>query len=565
MASVLFAGLRFKRKRDSLRSQHADIASIDKNGSTFKSDAEEDALDNLAPELNFFHSASAAPTTKTDSKKKQQEKQQRKAKETANKDEEGSLDSEDEEEEGLKPMTAEEVKTFRNQNRIRVYGTDVPNLVRSFEELSDTLLPFLRKNLTTHQYTEPTPIQMQAIPIMLNSRDIMACAPTGSGKTVAFMLPILQSLKAPAKSGFRAVVISPTRELAQQIYRECKKLCTGKNFKVCVLTKAGNLDNANVAAQLRNHDILISTPLRLVHAIQSQVISLNSVQHLVLDEADRLLDMGFLDQIDEIVAACTSQSCQKALFSATIPSGVESLANTFMHDPIRIVIGAKNAATEIIDQKLLFVGQEAGKMTAIRQLIQQGIKPPVLIFVQSIERAKELFHELVYDNINVDVIHSERTKAQRDNIIENFRLGKTWILITTELMARGIDFKGVNLVINYDFPQSVASYIHRIGRTGRAGRRGEAVTYFTKEDGPYLKSIVNVMRESGCEVPEWMLKLPKPSKMAKKQRRTNPLERDAIKTTSKYDLKKAEKKREMIESSKKRKAKKQKTEHRQDE
>jgi ATP-dependent RNA helicase DDX52/ROK1 len=132
-----------------------------------------------------------------------------------------------------------------------------------------------------------------------------------------------------------------------------------------------------------------------------------------------------------------------------------------MKDPLRIVVGQKNAATETINQKLLYVGQEEGKLVAIRQLIQGGIEPPCLIFVQSIERAKELFHELIYDGINVDVIHSERTQLQRDNIIKNFRTGKIWVLISTELMARGIDFKGVSLVINYDFPQTVASYIHR--------------------------------------------------------------------------------------------------------
>ncbi len=206
----------------------------------------------------------------------------------------------------------------------------------------------------------------------------------------------------------------------------------------------------------------------------------NSVNHIVLDEADRLLELGFLEQVDEILAACTSPTIQKALFSATISSSVEELARTFMRDPVRVIIGLKNSATDSIKQQLVFVGQEEGKMIAIRQMLHKGIRPPVLIFVQTIDRAKQLFHELVFDRINVDVIHAERTKAQRDAIIQNFRLGKIWVLISTELMARGIDFKGVNLVINYDFPQSVASYIHRIGRTGRAGHEGEAITYFTK-------------------------------------------------------------------------------------
>ncbi|KNC96605.1 RNA-dependent ATPase ROK1 [Spizellomyces punctatus DAOM BR117] len=395
---------------------------------------------------------------------------------------------------------------------------------------------------------------MQSIPIMLHHREIMGCAPTGSGKTLAYVLPILHDLKGPAKEGIRAAIICPTRELATQIFREMKKLSKGKPFKICVLTKLSNSsDNEQISASFASFDILISTPLRLVHAIQHQGLKLDKVKHLVLDEADKLLELGFLEQIDEVLASCKDEGVYKSLFSATIPSGVEALAKTFMKDPIRVVIGQKNAATETITQKLLYVGQEEGKLIAIRQLVQQGLKPPVLIFVQSIERAKELFHELVYDGINVDVIHSDRTKLQRDTIVQNFRSGKIWVLIATELMARGIDFKGVNLVINYDFPQSVASYIHRIGRTGRAGRGGEAVTYFTKEDAPYLKSVVNVMRDSGCDVPEWMLTMKNPSKNVKKNLKRKPVDRDAIKTVSKFDEKKAKKKREMVEASKKRK------------
>ena len=381
----------------------------------------------------------------------------------------------------------------------------------------------------------------------------MACAPTGSGKTLAFLLGMIHNLKGPAKKGFRGLIITPTRELAQQIHRELKKLCQNKPFKVCILSKATNVSSASVSNSLKNYDILISTPLRLVTAIQEKSIELHNVEHLILDEADKLMEEGFLEQMDEIFAACSGPKVQKSLFSATLPSSVEQLANTIMKDPIRIIIGQKNAATETIDQKLLYVGEEAGKLIAVRQMIQKGFNPPVLIFVQSIDRAKQLFHELVYDGINVDVIHSERTQMQRDTIITNFRTGKIWVLISTELMSRGIDFKGVRMVINYDFPQTVASYIHRIGRTGRAGRRGEAITYFTKEDAPYLKSVVNVMKESGCDVPDWMLSLKKPSKNMKKNLKNRALERDDIKTTASYDMKKAKRKQDMVEASKRRK------------
>ena len=195
---------------------------------------------------------------------------------------------------------------------------------------------------------------------------------------------------------------------------------------------------------------------------------------------------------------------------------------------MRLVVGEKNAATETISQKLVFCGREDGKLLALKELVRVGIKPPVLIFVQSKERASELYDELAYDGLNVDVIHAERPQAQRDAVVEQFRTGKVWVLIATELMARGMDFKGVSLVVNYDFPTSVSSYVHRIGRTGRAGRAGEAVTFFTEGDVEQLRAIANVMKASGCEVPEWMLKL-KPLKKAKRRRlEAQPRARKAI-------------------------------------
>ncbi|KAF9538251.1 RNA-dependent ATPase rok1 [Mortierella hygrophila] len=471
-------------------------------------------------------------------------------------EEDSEEDEQEDEEESIGFDSTEQLSLFRSHLKIKVYGTDIPNPFRSFNGLAKQykLEPYLERNILASGFKKPTPIQMQAIPIILHGRDVMAMAPTGSGKTMAFVLPILHDLKGPEKVGYRAVIISPTRELATQIFNQIKKLSVGRKFKICMLTKATAATQGQAPHLRQKYDILISTPLRLVHAIQQEKMELGHVRHLILDEADKLLEQGFLEQTDEIFAACSHPSLQKSLFSATLPSGVEALASTFMRSPIRIVIGSKNAATETINQKLVYCGSEEGKLIAIRQLIQGGLKPPVLIFVQSIERAKELFHELIYDGIHVDVIHSERTKAQRDKIVESFRQGKVWVLIATELMARGVDFKGVNLVINYDFPQTVQSYIHRIGRTGRAGRSGEAVTYFTNEDQTYLKSIVNVMRESGCEVADWMLAMKKPSKNEKKNLRKMPLGRSTINTMSSYDKKKIAHKRDIIANSKKRKA-----------
>ena len=241
---------------------------------------------------------------------------------------------------------------------------------------------------------------------------------------------------------------------------------------------------------------------------------------------------SFLSQVDEILAECGTAYAsadvekkkksnkkdkksepaegtvvlQRALFSATIGPFVQELAASFLNNPVEVNIGVVNAGATSIDQRLVFVGREDGKLLAIRQLIQRGeLKPPVLLFLQNKERAKELFRELVYEGINIDVIHGDRSQQQREDVIRKFRLGETWVLICTDLMARGIDFKGVKMVINYDLPQSGVAYIHRIGRTGRAGRQGEAITLFTEKDIPNMRSIANVMKLSGCKVPDWLL------------------------------------------------------------
>ncbi|KAI8320959.1 P-loop containing nucleoside triphosphate hydrolase protein [Martensiomyces pterosporus] len=445
----------------------------------------------------------------------------------------------------------EDISVFK-RHKIKVTGGDVPHPIKSFEMLckEHDFQPFVLRNLKKFGFKQPTPIQMQAIPIAVHRRDLIANAPTGSGKTLAFLLSILHQVHSAEKDGFRAIVVSPTRELATQIYEHLRNLTAGRKIKTCLMTKNAAAKQAQDPTLRQKYDILVTTPLRLVHSIQNSEVDLKHVRNLVLDEADSLMEKGFLEQVDEILAACTSPNLQISLFSATMPSSVEQMANTIMKDPIRVIVGSKNAATETIEQKLVYVGQEEGKLIEVRNMIAAGFKPPCLIFVQSIDRAKELFHELIYDGINVDVIHSERTQTQRNRIIQKFRTGELWVLICTELLARGIDFKGVNLVVNYDFPQSAQSYIHRIGRTGRAGRAGKAITYFTKEDGPYLKTIVNVMRESGCEVPEWMVEMKNPTKDEKKKLKKNPVDRRAISTVPRYDQRRLKRKQQIIEQSK---------------
>jgi len=229
---------------------------------------------------------------------------------------------------------------------------------------------------------------------------------------------------------------------------------------------------------------------------------------------------------------------QTLMFSATMPPAVVELANSILANPLRVSIGASNAAAPDVEQRLLFITHEDGKLFSFRQMVQEGkVKPPALIFVQSKERAKQLFGELVYDGLFVDAIHADRTKQQRDNTVEAFRTGKIWMLICTDLMARGVDFKCVETVVNYDFPQSSNTYIHRIGRTGRAGRSGTAITLFTIADFEALRSIVGVMRQSG-EVADWMLRLKKPkSRRGRRMAEFRPPERKRVSTITTWDMK----------------------------
>jgi ATP-dependent RNA helicase DDX52/ROK1 len=325
-------------------------------------------------------------------------------------------------------LELEENNRLRNLHGIHAKGSEIPAVLGSFEQLAERYgaRDYLLKNIAKGGYTEPTPIQMQAIPVMLAKRDLLAAAPTGTGKTAAFVIPILVSLKDPVKGDARALVLAPTRELAGQTQREFARLGAGKKWRCTVLTKNTTSRAAFDEGVKSSHDVIISTPLRLVQLVREGRIRLSSVIHLIFDEADRLFDLGFVDQVDEVIAACTAKGIQRCLFSATLPLPVEDLARTILSDPVRVVIGQRNAANANVKQRLLFVGTEEGKILAVRQILQGGFKPPAMIFVQSIDRAKQLFHELIYDGVNVDMIHGERSQTQRDAVVAKFRAGEVY-------------------------------------------------------------------------------------------------------------------------------------------
>ncbi|XP_042910700.1 probable ATP-dependent RNA helicase DDX52 [Parasteatoda tepidariorum] len=441
----------------------------------------------------------------------------------------------------------EEVTHFRRVNKIYVVGDDVPDPMEAFDQLiSDyDVSPLLLENIMKLNYSKPTPIQMQAVPLMIHNRQLLACAPTGSGKTAAFLIPLIHNLKGPVKGGIRAVVLAPTRELAKQIHSFCIKLSEGTGLRSLIIEDVNSVKER--PKYLKKHDILISTPNRLIYLLQNDppVISLNKVQWLVVDECDKLFETGekgFRDQLATIYNACDSAELKRAMYSATFSHEVEEWCKLNLDSLVCVAVGSKNTAVETIKQELKFTGSEGGKLVALKDILKGGFMPPALIFVQSKERAKELYSEVVYYCQRVGVIHADLPQDERDSVVEKFESSKIWVLICTELMARGIDFKGVNLVINYDFPATAIAYIHRIGRTGRAGEEGKAITFFTTDDVENLKSIAQVIKNAGCEVPSYIMSLK--TKKKKKNDIVRPIKREKISTSTAYDIGKVGKKRD---------------------
>ncbi|XP_045536525.1 probable ATP-dependent RNA helicase DDX52 isoform X2 [Papilio machaon] len=448
-----------------------------------------------------------------------------------------------------KKLELEEQNRFRNEHGIKAVGRHIPSALKDFTELTSryNVKPALVDTVTQCGYTEPTPIQRQALPCMLEDRQILACAPTGSGKTAAFLLPLFHVLGG-AQGGPRALILCPTRELAHQIYREALRLSASSSLRCSVVKNVKESKMKEREATIKKSDIVISTPNRLCYLLNQDnvTISMDKVRWLIIDEADKMFEGSeeqagdFRQQLQQVLAACGGKQRRVAMFSATHTPAVAKWCRHNLRGLISITVGQRNAATQLVSQRLLYCGSERGKLLAFRQLVQAGLKPPVLVFVQSKERARQLFKELLYDGINVDVIHADRTQAQRDNVVRSFRVGSVWVLICTELMGRGIDFRGVNLVVNYDFPPSAISYIHRIGRAGRAGQPGEAVTFFTQDDVVNLRSIASVLKQSGCEVPAYTLQLPRDRARARRRQQHAPYREHIDTSLHKPDKRKLE-------------------------
>ncbi len=334
-------------------------------------------------------------------------------------------------------------------------------------------------------YKEPTPIQEKAIPLMLEGKDVIGSAQTGTGKTAAFALPIIHQIGTHGP-GPRCLILEPTRELASQTEESFKKFARFTNLTVSVVF--GGVGYGKQRDELKaGVDILVATPGRLLDHIQERLVDLSGVKHLVLDEADRMLDMGFLPDVKRIVERC-GKDRQTALFSATVPPAIETLIQWAMRTPTTIEIGARRTPAETV-KHVLYPVAERQKKDLLCALLDHIHYESVIIFCRTRRRADDIEALLKRDNHRAAAIHSDRSQKDRESALAGFKEGKYEVLVATDIAARGLDIADVTHVVNYDVPQHPEDYVHRIGRTGRAKATGDALTLMVAEDAGDVRSI----------------------------------------------------------------------------
>jgi ATP-dependent RNA helicase RhlE len=335
-------------------------------------------------------------------------------------------------------------------------------------------------------YKEPTPIQLRAIPLLLSGRDVIGSAQTGTGKTAAFALPILSKLGAGRGSAPRCLILEPTRELAAQVETAIRDYSRFTNLNVAVVYGGVGYGKQNDALK-RGVDIVVATPGRLLDHIQQRTLSLDRIEFLILDEADRMLDMGFLPDVKRIVERCPKQR-QTALFSATVPPEIETLIRWAMRTPEVIEIGARRTPAETVKHVIYPVAEDQ-KSDLLRALLDKIHYESVIVFCRTKNRADRIGNMLKKNNHAVAILHSNRTQREREQALQGFRNGRFEVLVATDIAARGLDIANVSHVINFDVPQHPEDYVHRIGRTGRAENSGDAFTLMVAEDVMHVRSI----------------------------------------------------------------------------
>ncbi|MGB7335117.1 MAG: DEAD/DEAH box helicase [Salaquimonas sp.] len=343
-------------------------------------------------------------------------------------------------------------------------------------------------------YTEPTPIQREAIPLVMEGHDIMGLAQTGTGKTAAFGLPLVQQLMGagsrPYPKTIRALILSPTRELANQIADNLKSYVKNTHLRVTTVV-GGQSINVQQKALGRGNDVLVATPGRLLDLVERKAVILDSAKFLVLDEADQMLDLGFIHALKRI-SKLVAKERQTLLFSATMPKEIEGLAKAFLTDPVRIEVAPPGKAADKVSQSVYYVGQRA-KADLLKTLLAERPDDLSLVFARTKHGAEKLMKGLVAEGFPAGSIHGNKSQGQRDRSIRDFKSGAIRILVATDVAARGIDISGVSHVYNFDLPEVPANYVHRIGRTARAGAEGLAVAFCAPEEAHLLSAIEKMM------------------------------------------------------------------------
>lgn len=359
-----------------------------------------------------------------------------------------------------------------------------------------TLIEPLQRALTEEGYDTPTPIQVQVIPHLLEGRDLLGCAQTGTGKTAAFSLPLLQQLtqtpRQVAGGHVRALILTPTRELAAQIGESLRTY--GRHVKIRHAVIFGGVgQHPQVQAIRRGLDVLVATPGRLLDLMAQGHVRLERVEFFVLDEADRMLDMGFVPSVRKVVAQLPKKR-HSLFFSVTMPPVVATLAQEFLHDPVRVTIDPGQPTVERIAQKVLFVDKD-NKNALLLNLLAEHAMDKVLVFTRTKHGADKVVSKLSSAGVSASAIHGNKSQTTRTASLQGFKMGRIRALVATDLAARGLDVDGITHVINYDLPEEPETYVHRIGRTGRAGSAGDAFSFCAARERDSLRNIEKMIRK----------------------------------------------------------------------
>lgn len=387
------------------------------------------------------------------------------------------------------PRNDRPVRTAPRQERAAPAAVE-PAPIGGFADLG--LSDRLQKAVAAAGYSTPTPIQNQAIPHVVRGKDLLGAAQTGTGKTAAFALPILERLGGnPARGTIRALVLAPTRELAAQIAESFATF--GASAKLRTLVVFGGVSkHGQVQALRRGADILVATPGRLLDLLRDRALDLGEVESFVLDEADRMLDMGFIHDVKRIVGHLPRER-QTLMFSATMPPAIDKLASSLLRDPVRVAVDPISSTREPIAQSLYFV-EKAGKTRLLVQILESEEMESVLVFTRTKHGANRLVRNLEAAGRGAAAIHGNKSQAARTRALDDFKRGRIGIIVATDIAARGIDIQGLSHVVNFDLPNEPESYVHRIGRTGRAGRSGVAISFCASDERAHLRAIERLTR-----------------------------------------------------------------------